>query len=164
MAIPASLLATIRGLALALKRSRFLSSSPRAADFWKFLAELANYLFISSVKANSKFSAPVERWQDRQVLLAKRWRPNPSNLETLAAVMSWTSKDSCSVAPFLFPFFGGCSTKHGPSPKKGSLFSRVTEQLSQRTLALGPSFYMFVHGPNKSGRNEDLPDIYFSRG
>ena len=31
---------------------------------------------------------------------------------------------SCSVAPILFPFFGGCPTKNGPSPKKGSLFSQ----------------------------------------
>ena len=44
----------------------------------------------------------------------------------------------------LFPlFFGGCPTKSGPSPKKGSFFSRVTEQPSlsstQFRNLLGPS-------------------------
>ena len=62
---------------------------------------------------------------------------------------TWLSR---SVAPiiFLFPFFlGGCSTRNGPSPKKGShsfffffffffFFSKVTEQLSWCTkLSLG---------------------------
>ena len=42
---------------------------------------------------------------------------------------------SCPVAPF-FPFLGGCPTKM-VFPKKGSFFSRVTEQLS-------PCFFLFV--------------------
>ena len=39
---------------------------------------------------------------------------------------------SCSVAPFFSNFFGG-PTKNGNFPKKGSIFSRVTEQLSTGT-------------------------------
>ena len=37
---------------------------------------------------------------------------------------------SCSVEPHIFPFlFACCPSKNCPSPKRSSLFSRVTEQL-----------------------------------
>ena len=47
---------------------------------------------------------------------------------------------SCSVAPCFLLFFGGCPAKM-VFPKKGSFFSRVTEQLRfSIVLAKGPHF------------------------
>ena len=65
-------------------------------------------------------------------------------------------------------FFSGCPTKNGPSPKKGSLFSTVAEQLSFRCVALWylscAQFVLCVCFWGGAGENPKLAFVCFWEG